>query len=416
MLRFTISYYNKKAAEDIKKLATDEMQKNHDLEVETISGTTGGEDREDALMGDIMNQRAVFLCIQTQSDSAWGLLLKMMATLGKLGLDVIDHRSWHPRGVSSTLVNEIYCRDKIQIPRKGTSQEILEKRMDEIKVALEQTVNQPTSSKIRVQVSYVDKVRNCCDLVSPFFLVLRKRWFPGVVEEIVESVHEKKKKGTKGLNIEERLLQEASAALDLKQSLQTNATREKTVEEILAGMQSPKDNMPTVDEDNEAPSLKRVKRRRQKMRSTPVVGGGLFGETDTDSSAGSINVHGTQNKVSPRNKSDWKPSFDFGARGHKAEIIVAGESYDVRISDETLNALRKGFSGDMLDTRGMSLSGVSIHPDTSNVVNQLHGYVRSREQLTRILEESVLDSESETSSVYPVAVEETLDGEQGPPV
>jgi hypothetical protein len=107
-----------------------------------------------------------------------------------------------------------------------------------------------------------------------------------------------------------------------------------------------------------------------------------------------------KSSTKPGGKKEWKPDFDFGQRGHKAEIIVNGESYDVRITSETLKALRTGFSGDMLDSRGMSLSGIAIQPDTSNVVNQLHGYVRNVGQLGRIVEESVHESESETSSVH----------------
>lgn len=227
------------------------------------------------------------------------------------------------------------------------------------------------------------------------------------MEEIVESVHEKSTHGKKSLNIEERLLREAAEKLDKKQSLQTNATKEKTVEEILEGMQSSRDTLPVVEDGKPAatpdglgggrPSHPR--RRRQKMRSTPVVGGDMFGPSDSsfgttkESKKPSAGLGGSSKK-------EWKPDFDFGRRGHKAEIIVEGESYDIRISDETLKALRTGFSGDMLDSRGMSLSGIAIQPDTSNVVNQLQGYVRNVGQLGKIVEESVHDSESETSSLH----------------
>jgi len=72
-----------------------------------------------------------------QCESRWGLLPAIMATLQRLHLDVIDHRSWHPPskfisavkiflctrlsiakqiqyfvagGADSTLVNEIYAK------------------------------------------------------------------------------------------------------------------------------------------------------------------------------------------------------------------------------------------------------------------------------------------------------------------
>lgn len=97
LLRFTINYYKRIAEEEIQQMADDEMKVNHNLEVETVAGTSDGEPATD-LVGEIKSDRAVFLVIQTQSESRWGLLLSLMSTLGKLGLDVIDHRSWHPRG------------------------------------------------------------------------------------------------------------------------------------------------------------------------------------------------------------------------------------------------------------------------------------------------------------------------------
>lgn len=97
----------------------------------------------------------MFLRIQTQSVAKWGLLHSMTAAIGKLGLDIIDHRSWHPRGITSTVVTEIYCKDNINAD-KGMSQETLEARIKEIQKQMEVTMNQPISSKVKVS-----------------------RWFPG---------------------------------------------------------------------------------------------------------------------------------------------------------------------------------------------------------------------------------------------
>jgi len=154
LLRFTISYYHKRTESDIQQLADDEMKKNHELEADTNTSASS-ENREEILAGEIRNERAVFFCIQTQCSSKWGLLHAMMAAIGKMGLDIIDHRSWHPRGISTTLVNEIYCKDKILL-EKGKSQEALEARIAEIQKTLEETISQPNTSKVKVS-----------------------RWFPG---------------------------------------------------------------------------------------------------------------------------------------------------------------------------------------------------------------------------------------------
>ena len=289
-------------------------------------------------------------------------------------LEVIDHRSWHPRGINTTMVNEIYAKANIEVTQKGTAKEMLEGRMKEIEKALHDVVKDP-EARIKVQ-----------------------RWYPGVVEEITESVHEKTGKGKSKINVEQRLLTEASAALDRRQTLQLLATKEKTVDEILQAMKSEGEAPVETDVEEgkmDLSSLVRAagatptaprpqRRRRQKMRSTPVVGGSLFDkpaheeETKEDSPGVSR----------PSGSPAWNA---FQVSGHKAEIVVNGESYDIRINDSTLKTLRKGFSGDMLDS-----TGISIQPDQANVANNLTGFVRNN-QLGMIPEED--NGESETSSV-----------------
>ena len=361
-LRFTISYYNKKAEEQVQKLAQDEMDRQHELEDETLSSE---------FVGDIRSKRAVFLCIQTQSESRWGLMTTLMQTLAKLGLDVIDHRAWHPRGINTTLINEIYAKDNIEIKEQGRGQQVLAEHISDIENALKKCIKQE-DAKVKVQ-----------------------RWYPGVVEEIVEDIQEKRKGRKSKLSaekVQQQLLAEAAEQLDRKQALQLAATKEKTVDEILAGMKEEKVvTMPAAPEEKGKPA----RRRRQKMRSTPVVGGGLFGETsDSQQEEKKEELRKTSSKK-------WKPDFDFGPRtGYRAEILVDGESYDVRISSETLKALRTGYSGDTLDNRGVSVGGVSIRAETGNVVNNLQGYVRNAGTLGSITE--IDEDESDTSSVSAV--------------
>jgi Kef-type K+ transport system membrane component KefB len=370
LLRFTINYYNKKAEQELQDMANDEMDRNHKLE----AGDEGMEgmlptlsEREDKLVHEIEEHRAVFLCIQTQSDSAWGLIPRIMQKLAALKLDIIDYRSWHPRGINTTLVNEIYAKDVLLLTKKGGAQELLEERIAEVQAVLEKAIGQPETSKVKVQ-----------------------RWYPGVVEEIVESVHDKTKH-KKSFSLEQRLVSEAAGEMDRRQSMQVAATHEKTVEEILSGMQT----SPTVPAGGDtAPTVvavgKPTRRRRQKMRSTPVVGGGLFGESNREEKEEVEEVNKKEGSVSTIKK--WKPDFDFGMRGHRAEIVVNGESFDVRLNTDTLKALRTGFSGDFLDSRGMSIDNVSL--SSGDVTNMLQGYVRSALPMTQITEEE----DSETSS------------------
>ena len=379
LLRFTISYYNKKAAAELEALANAEMERKHDLDSIHDEGGLTPSQREDKLVGDIRNKTAVFLCIQSHSEGRWGLMHHLMATLSKLGLEIIDHRAWHPRGIDTTLVNEIYAKDTIK-RGDGSTQDILQNRMEDIKVALEKAINQD-SARVKVQ-----------------------RWYPGVVEEIVESTHEKGgNEKQRHLSLEASLLKEASEELNRRQSVQVLATRQKSVREILEGMEE------TVPSTTEAP-VARPRRRRQKMRSTPVVGGGLFGETAGDSKKQDDFFSSSGSKVGRQGKQSSLSVFGPQPRGHRAEITVNNETYDVRLSSATLKNLRGAYSGDMIGLENQHDS-LSIQPSTDDVTTMLQGLVRQGAPLTRITEE---DADSETTSEKgglskrpPVAQQET---------
>lgn len=144
--------------------------------------------------------------------------------------------------------------------------------------------------------------------------------------------------------------------------------------------------------------------RRQKTRSTPVVGGGLFQETglggysrvpgadkDTDSNG----LASQEQRVKSA-----RDLFKINASGYSAEILIKGESYKIRISDGTYKALQTGISGEMLDSHGISVnSGLSIQQDDTQVVNKLQGYVRSADTLGTISETIVEEDESVSSKI-----------------
>jgi predicted Kef-type K+ transport protein len=98
LLRFTISYYNKKGEEAVKKAAEEEEIRKHDLDVYTQ--TTGASSTDEELVQGIKNQTTVFLCIQTQSESKWGLLHALMGCMTKVCIIVRKRRlADHPRSI-----------------------------------------------------------------------------------------------------------------------------------------------------------------------------------------------------------------------------------------------------------------------------------------------------------------------------
>mmetsp|Transcript_13192 Transcript_13192/g.18670 ORF Transcript_13192/g.18670 Transcript_13192/m.18670 type:complete len:807 (-) Transcript_13192:178-2598(-) len=349
-LRYTITYFAKKAEEAVAQAVKEEVEA-------SVADEENGENREDQLRHGIKKGKTVFVCIQTQSDSRWGLLHELMNTMNKNGLDIIDHRSWHPRGVNTTLVNEVYAKGELE--ELARRRQTPEERIEIIQSSIEAMM--PENAKVKVQ-----------------------RWFPGVVEEIVEETVENTRvsQTRTQFSVEDRVLKEATDALEKKRQIQTNLTKEKSVGEIMKELDVPElAGLGTIAEGS------RPKRRRQKMRSTPVVGGGLFGET-----SGSFSK-GTDSKKRSSETPGAIFNHAFGEdQGHPAELIINGESYSIRVSDSTLKAVQRGYSGDMIDGGGIQIQ------TNAPVVNRLQGFVRNpRLSLTRITEESTGDSQSEMS-------------------
>ena len=135
-LRRSIYYYNKKAEEAVRKEAEEELKRLDEKQKSDLDLVEG-----------IKQHSTFFLCIQTQSESSWGLMHKIMNCMKEFGLEVIDHRSWHPRGINTTLVNEIYCKGTIDPEMSGSSNElsstIMQTKMDEVRTALTEVINQP---------------------------------------------------------------------------------------------------------------------------------------------------------------------------------------------------------------------------------------------------------------------------------
>ena len=299
---------------------------------------------------------------------------------------MIDHRAWSPRGVNTTLVNEVYARSQLSVEHSEEGEEV-ENLMQDLEKAILDAIDQPGVAKVKVQ-----------------------RWYPGVIQEIVEETDEKSQK-----NIHHRLLTEATSALERKQTVQTLATRQKSVAEITGidpgaleaeiKKEEEKSAEATIPQMSAAKDLGHRPRRRvrQKMRSTPVVGGGLFGETIEAKSGrdGETRISDFNKKRNSGGNMNW--SFDSGKRGIPAEITIKGEIYSIRIARDTWRDLQKGFHGQMVDNRGIEISQMNIEAtDDAPIVQRLAGFVRNM-PLRRITEEdgdnsSHMDNVSEVSN------------------
>ena len=369
LLRFTISHYNKKAEEAVQAAADLELNRNLNLESH-IEMTA--EERDKALAEGIKNNTACFLCIQTQSNSAWGLLPKIMNALSTLKLEVIDHRSWHPRGVDTTAVNEIFVRDNIDNDSEVPMAEKLNSRIDEVRTAINDIIDQP-SSKVRVN-----------------------RWLPGVLEKIVEESVEKihSSTETRNLRLSERIMNEATTKLERDRELQMKFTRNKSVQELLGINEHAKnkeqETKPVDGIIAAAPPTRQQRRMRQKMRSTPVIGGDLFGDSRAQITAADGKMENEENG----DKNSWtRQSRPLGApaSGQQCELISDGEIFKIRISSAALRRIRNGYSGGMVDDGSILMSQTDLP-----IEHRLQGFVRNQDALTKISEERDMSEVSDS--------------------
>lgn len=138
-LRFTISHFNKLAEKMVKQAEDLERQR-----AGTIDEALSPEEQEKRLRERIEANKIIFLCIQIQCASTWGLIPKIISKLGNLGLEVIDNRSWHPRGVDSTLMTEIFVEDDFFL-RAGDEEgnKTIEERIAEVSETMIAAIKQP---------------------------------------------------------------------------------------------------------------------------------------------------------------------------------------------------------------------------------------------------------------------------------
>ena len=201
------------------------------------------------------------------------------------------------------------------------------------------------------------------------------RWFPGVLKEIVEEVKsETVTTNDMGKGVREMLAREATTQLETKQNLQISATKAKTLSIIKREMGIEDTEVPdvvpeekTVTFDTAQPSAKAPqtttrRRVRQKMRSTPVVGGSIFDEPPSTPKPQAEAKGGAQRQADP---------FSAKTGGQVAELVVGGEVFHIRVMPETVHRIRSGYRGEMLDDASVRFSQKDVPLE-----HRLQGLVR----------------------------------------
>jgi len=173
-------------------------------------------------------------------------------------------------------------------------------------------------------------------------------------------------------SVSENIAKEAAGILERKRQLQTTATTKKTVDEILNSS-----NTHSIVGGPGPPTASEKRRtKRVKMRSTPALGGNMFGEGGGESNITSLTGGTTaasrvSSKKSPYKRVSKTNSFSRSTATHVAEVMVGRESFNVQISGSTLARLRKSEGYSMLNDTDLQESG-----NSSQMEHALSGYVR----------------------------------------
>lgn len=207
------------------------------------------------------------------------------------------------------------------------------------------------------------------------------RWFPGVLQAIVEEVKSKSSSTVSTVNekrgsVKDLLAHEATKTLETKRNLQISATKEKTLDEIKKEMGIPLDSAakesepepaapaaPTVtDLSGAVPPATTTRRRvRQKMRSTPVTGGSLFDAPQQQPAP----------QPEPGKEGRRAQPFSSDLGGQSAELVVGGEVFKIRVMPETIHRIRSGYSGELLEDSSVKFSQKDVP-----IEHRLQGFVR----------------------------------------
>ena len=143
----------------------------------------------------------------------------------------------------------------------------------------------------------------------------------------------------------------------------------------------------------EAGVRRRPRRVRQKMRSTPVVGGGLF-DTPGDGADSAPQQSMADFRQEENKKAGKKPSFKMPqSSGQAAEIIVNGEAYKIRISPMTLQNIKSGYSGQQVED-----GSIKIDPKDVPIEYRLAGFVRNDQALATVTEEKEMDESTHSNT------------------
>ena len=311
--------------------------------------------------------KVIFLCIQIQCASTWGLIPKIISSLTKLKLEVIDNRSWHPRGVDSTLMTEIFVQDDHFLEEdeleKGA---FVDDRIADVNDKIVQAIRQPVRSVAHVFLLSRKPINSCA--TSPKGATVKvTRWYPGVLQAIDTKSEVSNSYLAAGKNsnmsVKDMLAREASQNLESKRNLQVAATKEKTLSEIKEEMGIPEEK--PISSPDGAPPTKARKRVRQKMRSTPVVGGSLFDDPRTSQIEKPKVESADDNTV-------VRQPFSDRLAGKSAELTVDGEVFKIRVMPETIHRIRSGYSGELLDDSSVRFSSADVP-----IERRLEGFVRN---------------------------------------
>lgn len=140
-----------------------------------------------------------------------------MNVMFDLKLQVLDHRSWSPRGLNTTLVNEVFAQDYVRSEEGAITDECIAQRLEYVQATITRELSSE-GEEVKVNV---------------------RQWFPGILETAqIQTDENGNVIRDRKLRLTEHIIEEAGQLLERNRERQLQFTKDRTVEEILQEQES----------------------------------------------------------------------------------------------------------------------------------------------------------------------------------
>mmetsp|Transcript_12582 Transcript_12582/g.15482 ORF Transcript_12582/g.15482 Transcript_12582/m.15482 type:complete len:820 (-) Transcript_12582:1380-3839(-) len=236
----------------------------------------------------------LYLVIQCRSGLKWGLQQQLVQCASSLGLTIIDHRSWHPRGLDAVAVSELYVQDnKINVTMR-------QKDLTYLNVSGTNDEETPLTSvpegEERIESEKLKVSQRCEDIQKAMMEVIDQdsakvvviQWMPSALDETVDAVNFPIE------SLHNQIKHQASILLKRDETIDTlvderPAPRQKMLSGPITVVKDESGDGEVRNEQMpESPSILRRRQQRSRTTSVPVYSSRGLWDDDHDTQMPSI--------------------------------------------------------------------------------------------------------------------------------